>query len=300
MYKQPSFLKKNDEVVIIATAKNFDKKELTASITLLKSWGLNVTEGKNLYKKYNQFAGNDQERETDLQEALDNPEIKAIFCARGGYGTARIIDNITYKKFLENPKWIIGFSDVTVLHSAIQKLKVQSIHGIMPLLFGTKGYEASVQKLRAILFGEKLLYTIQSNPLNKPGTTSGVLTGGNLSIINSLIGTACEIKTKNKILLLEDVGENLYRVDRMMVQLKRAGTLKSLSGLVVGHFTAMEDNTIKFGKNAYEIIADAVKEYDYPVCYGFPAGHEPDNMPLFLGAETKLSVTKRNTVLIGI
>ena len=299
MYKEPSFLKQNDKVAIIATAKNFDKKELAASITLLRSWGLAVVEGKNLYKKYNQFAGNDQERETDLQEMLDNPEIKAIFCARGGYGTARIIDNIVYKKFLKNPKWIIGFSDVTVLHAALQKLKMQSIHGIMPLLFGTKEYEASVQKLKEVLFGKKLFYTIASNPLNKTGNSSGILTGGNLSIINSLIGTDCEVKTKNKILLLEDVGENLYRVDRMMVQLKRAGVLKSLSGLIIGHFTAMEDNTVKFGKNAYEIIADAVKEYNYPVCYDFPAGHEPDNMPLILGAKVTLSVTKK-TVLIGI
>ncbi len=296
MYTQPSFLKQNDKVALIATAKNFDKKEVATSITLLKRWGLKVVEGKNIYKKHHQFAGNDKEREEDLQTALDDPEIKAIFCARGGYGTARIIDAISYKKFLKNPKWIIGFSDVTVLHAALQKQKVQSIHGIMPLLFGAKGYEASVQKLKEVLFGEKLSYTVASHSLNKTGNAKGILTGGNLSIINSLLGTPHEIKTKNKILFLEDVGENLYRVDRMVVQLKRAGVLKALSGLVVGHFTAMEDNTVKFGKNAYEIIADAVKEYKYPVCYGFPAGHEPDNMPLVLGAEVKLSVTKKSVL----
>ena len=293
MYIKPSFLNKNDKVAIIATAKNFDKKELTEALKKIKSWGLKVAEGKSLYKKYHQFAGNDVERAADLQWALNDPEIKAVFCARGGYGTAKIIDTIDFKKVARNPKWVIGFSDVTVLLSQLQKNKVQSIHGIMPILFGQEGYELSIEKLRELLFGKEISYKIKPAKWNREGEAIGKLTGGNLSIICSLQGTPSEINTKNKILFLEDVGENLYRVDRMVGQLKRTGSLKSLSGLIVGHFTGMEDNKIKFGKTAYEIIAEAVKEYNYPVCYGFPAGHEADNFPLVLGAESKLSVLKK-------
>ncbi len=289
---KPPFLKKNDKVVIIATAKNFDSKELDAAIIILKAWGLKVELGQSLYKKYYQFAGSDQDREEDLQEALDNPEIKAVFCARGGYGTSRIIDNISLKKVTKQPKWVVGFSDVTVLHAQLQKQKIQSIHGLMPILFGKKEYKQSVEELRAVLFGEKNGYTIPSHNFNRHGKVMGTLVGGNLSIMCSIIGTNSEIDTKGKILFIEDVGENLYRIDRMIVQLKSAGVLKQLAGLIVGHFTAMEDNKIGFGKTAYQIIAEAVNEYNYPVCYGFPAGHEPHNMPIFLGAETRLSINK--------
>ena len=293
MYIRPPFLKKNDRVAIVATAKNFDKEELAAAIQSFKSWGLEVVEGKWLYEKHHQFAGSDSERKEDLQWALDDSTIQAVFCARGGYGTAKIIDTIDFKKTLKHPKWVVGFSDVTVLHAQLQVNKIQSIHGVMPILFGQKGYKLSIEKLRDVLFGKKISYEIVSNKLNREGEVTGKLIGGNLSIICSLIGTSSELNTKGKILLLEDVGENLYRIDRMVVQLKRAGKLKVLAGLVVGHFTAMEDNKINFGKTAYEIIADAVKEYNYPVCFGFPAGHEADNLPLVLGAEQTLTVLKK-------
>lgn len=293
MYIRPPFLKKNDRVAIVATAKNFDKEELAAAIQSFKSWGLEVVEGKWLYEKYHQFAGSDSARKEDLQWALDDSTIQAVFCARGGYGTAKIIDTIDFKKMLKHPKWVVGFSDVTVLHAQLQVNKIQSIHGVMPILFGQKGYKLSIEKLRDVLFGKKSSYEIVSNKLNREGEATGKLIGGNLSIICSLIGTSSEVNTKGKILLLEDVGENLYRIDRMVVQLKRAGKLKVLAGLVVGHFTAIEDNKINFGKTAYEIIADAVKEYNYPVCFGFPAGHEADNLPLVLGAEQTLTVLKK-------
>ncbi len=292
MYIKPPFLKKNDKVAIIATAKNFDKKELQPSIEILKAWGLKVVEGENLYKREHQFAGSDNERSSDLQWALDDSSIKAVFCSRGGYGTARIIDSVDFKKVKKHPKWIVGFSDVTTLHAQFQKNKIQSIHGVMPVLFGQKAYKPSVQKLKDVLFGEKVKYEITAHKLNKEGIAKGKLTGGNLSIICSLLGTPSAINTKSKILFIEEVGENLFRVDRMMNQLKRAGMLKSLSGLLVGHFTNMEDNTVKFGKNAYEIVADTVKDYDYPVCYGFPAGHEADNLPLVFGADTTMHSVK--------
>ncbi len=297
MYKEPDFLKKNDKVALIATAKNFEKKELEASVKMLQSWGLEVIAGAHLYEKYNQLAGTDQQRLEDLQWALDTKEIKAVFCARGGYGTGRIIDGVSWKKFSKSPKWVIGFSDVTVLHAQLHNNSTKSIHGIMPLLFGMKGYETSVKKLKELLFGKAMGYKITAHPLNRPGETKAVLAGGNLSILCSIMGTSSETSFKNKILFLEDVGENLYRVDRMIVQLKRAGIFKSLAGLVVGHFTDMEDNPVKFGKTAYEIIAEAVGEYKYPVCYGFPAGHEPDNLPLIFGSEITLSVQKKFSTL---
>lgn len=295
---EPGFLRRGDKVTIIATAKNFDSKILAAAVKVLRGWGMEVIEGKHLYKKYHQFAGTDQQRLEDLQWALDTKEIKAVFCARGGYGTARIIDEVDWKKFVKSPKWIIGFSDVTTLHAQIQKNEVKSIHGPMPIQFGAKEYESSLKKLQQLLFGQPLQYKINFNSLNKIGEAKGELTGGNLSIICSLMGTASEIKTKKRILFLEEVGENLYRVDRMIGQLKRAGMLKSLSGLMIGHFTDMEDNTVKFGKNAYEIISDAVKEYDYPVCFGFPAGHQADNFPLVLGSEIRLSVQKKFSTIL--
>lgn len=290
--KEPVFLKKGDKVAIVATAKNFEKKELDASIKILQGWGLQVVLGKNLYEKENQFAGTDRQRLEDLQWALDSKEIKAIFCARGGYGTARIIDGVNWSGFVKSPKWLVGFSDVTVLLSEIQLHQVQCIHGPMPILFAAKGYELSLKKLQETLFGKKINYKITPQPINRLGEAKGELTGGNLAILCSLLGTASQVDTKNKILFLEDVGENLYRVDRMVVQLKRAGLLESLAGLIVGHFTAMEDNAVGFGKSAQGIIAEAVREYDYPVCYGFPAGHEPDNLPLLFGAEISLSVRK--------
>jgi muramoyltetrapeptide carboxypeptidase len=295
--KAPVFLKKKDKVALIATAKNFEKKELVQALAVLRQWGLEVVEGPHLYEHHHQFAGTDEQRLQDLQWAFDDVEIKAIFCARGGYGTARIIDELKVRKFKKNPKWVIGFSDVTTLHGRLQQSGIQSIHGVMPVQFSQAGYTSSIEKLKAVLFGKKLSYKTSPHALNRIGTTTGVLTGGNLSIVCASIGTASEVNTKNKILFLEDVGENLYRIDRMMVQLKRAGVLKALGGLLVGHFSAMEDNKVKFGQDAYSIIADAVKEYHYPVVYGFPAGHEPENLPLILGASVKMSCTSQGARL---
>lgn len=293
----PAYLRKKDKVAIVATAKNFDQKELSSAFKVLENWGLEVIPGKNLYKTHHQFAGTDPERLQDLQTALDDDSIKAIFCVRGGYGTNRIIDQINFKKFLKNPKWIIGFSDVTVLHSHIHGKNVESIHALMPLQFGKAGYQKSLGTLKDALFGKPVKYILRSSKLNRRGVASAKVVGGNLAILTSLIGTPSDIDTKNKILFIEDIDEYLYRLDRMIFQLKRAGKLNKLKGLIVGHMSDMKDNPVPFGKSAKEIIADAVKEYKYPVSFDFPVGHEPHNFTIICGREAQLKVGSEKTVL---
>jgi muramoyltetrapeptide carboxypeptidase len=296
MFKRPAFLKKNDQVAVIATAKKFPAEQLGTGLKILEGWGLKVCTGKNLYKEDHQFAGTDKERLKDLQHALDDKKIRAIFCARGGYGTNRIIDRVDLTRFRKNPKWLAGFSDVTVLHCLLQREGFQSIHGTMPYLFG-KDSPSSVESLRKTLFGEQIKYEIKSDPLNKKGKSEGILIGGNLSILQSMIGTDTDFDTRKKILFIEEIDEYLYRIDRMMIHLKRAGKLKDLSGLIVGHFTDIKDNEAAFGKNVKEIILESVKDYKFPVCFNFPAGHEKDNMALRFGAKIKLSVGKEKTLL---
>jgi muramoyltetrapeptide carboxypeptidase len=296
MFKRPDFLKKNDQVAVVATAKKFSAEQLETGLHKLEAWGLRVVPGKNLYKEHHQFAGSDKERLSDLQKALDNKNIKAIFCARGGYGTNRIIDQADLTKFRQNPKWLIGYSDVTILHCLLQREGFQSIHGTMPLLFDKDSYD-SLESLRKTLFGEKIEYTIQADALNRKGKTEGILIGGNLSILQSVIGTPTDFDTRKKILFIEDIDEYLYQLDRMMIHLKRAGKLKNLAGLVVGHFSDMKDNDTAFGKNVKEIILESVREYKFPVCFNFPAGHETENMALRFGAKLKLNVEREKTEL---
>jgi muramoyltetrapeptide carboxypeptidase len=296
MLKQPPYLKDKDKVAIVATAKNFSPELLDFAIKTIEGWGLKVILGKNLYKKFNQFAGTDKERLKDLQSALDHKDIRAVLCARGGYGTSRIIDQVNWKDFKKSPKWIAGFSDATVLHCHLQKQGFQSIHSTMPLLF-TKDNASSIISLKHALFGEKIQYEIKGDPLNRTGTAKGLLIGGNLSILTTLSATNSDLNTKGRILFIEDIDEYLYHIDRMMVHLKRSGKLEKLAGLVVGHFTAMKDNDIGFGKNVKEIVLDAVKEYKFPVCFNFPAGHEPDNMALKFGATAILNVKKEKSLL---
>ncbi len=289
--RQPPFLKRNDRVAIVATAKNFDPQELAFGIDTLKSWGLEVVLGNNIYNKFHQFAGNDQERLSDLQAALNDPTIKAIFCARGGYGTARIIDKVNFAHFVLNPKWVIGFSDITVLHCHLNNLGFQTIHATMPSLFGRQGYEKSVESLRTLLFGNPGSIEIPKSRLQRSGMAEGLIVGGNLTILHTLIGTPSEVNFENKILFIEDISENLYHHDRMMFHFKRTGKLKNLAGLVVGHFTDMNDNDVAFGKDAYQIIAETVSDYSYPVAYNFPVGHEAINLPVICGKMAKLNVS---------
>ncbi|MFL5729007.1 MAG: LD-carboxypeptidase [Cytophagaceae bacterium] len=296
MLKRPAFLKKNDQVAVVAPAKKFPAEQLEAGLSRLESWGLKVVPGKNLYKEHHQFAGTDKERLSDLQKAFDNKNIRAVFCVRGGYGSNRFVDHIDLKQFRQSPKWLTGYSDITMLHGLLQREGFQSIHGTMPLLFGKDSYD-SLESLRKTLFGERIEYTVESDPLNRRGKAEGILIGGNLSILQTMIGTPTDFDSRKKILFIEEIDEYLYQLDRMMIHLKRAGKLKSLAGLVVGHMSDMKDNDSPFGKNVREIILESVKEYKFPVCFNFPAGHETENMALRLGAKMSLNVGREKSFL---
>jgi len=288
----PNYLIKGDKVGIIATARKISIKELEPSIKKLQEWGFEVVLGNNLLNEYFQFAGIDDERAADFQKILDDDSIKAIIVARGGYGSVRIIDKIDFTNFTKHPKWIIGFSDVTVLHAHIhQNFGIETLHAPMSINFQQDGMsDVSIESIRKALFGETISYKILSHSLNKHGSVEGLLIGGNLSIIYSLNGSVSDIDTKDKILFIEDLDEYLYHIDRMIMNLKRSGKLTHLKGMIVGSMTKMKDNAIPFGKSAYEIIADAVMEFNYPVCFDFPAGHIIDNRALILGREIILDV----------
>jgi muramoyltetrapeptide carboxypeptidase len=295
MLRAPSYLRKGDLILLIATARKTNPELIQPAIDTLKGWGLKVELSPYLFREQNQFAGSDEERAAGLQWALDHPEAKAILVTGGGYGTVRIIDKVNFKAFKKNPKWIAGYSDVTVLHSRLNELKIQSIHSTMAFQFA-KNEEATLS-LKKALFGEKIKYPVQPHSLNRIGKAEAEVVGGNLSLLYALAGSVDDISTKNKILFIEDLDEYLYHIDRMMMQLKRSGKLKHLRGLIAGGMNDMKDNAVPFGKNAEEIIFDAVKEYDYPVCFGFPAGHIADNFALYLGRKTTLSVGKNKVEL---
>ncbi len=284
----PPPLKKGDKIAITAPARKITPQELEASITVFGSWDLTVVLPVNIYASDNQYAGTDQQRAADMQSLLDDPEIKAIICARGGYGLVRIIDLLDFTKFRENPKWIVGYSDITILHSFIQKnLEIETLHAIMPINFNSSSLEVknSVEELRRALFGEKLSYDFPANNLNRNGFAKGILTGGNLSILYSQSGTNADPDTTGKVLFIEDLDEYLYHIDRMMMNLKRNGKLDNLAALLIGGMTGMHDNEVPFGKSAEEIISDAVKDYSYPVIFGVPSGHQDKNLPLVMGRE---------------
>jgi muramoyltetrapeptide carboxypeptidase len=284
----PPFLKSGDAIGIVATARKVSLEEINPAISILEEWGLIPVIGKTIGLMENQFAGNDLERMEDLQRMLDDDNIKAIILARGGYGTVRIIDQLDFTDFIKHPKWICGFSDVTVLHSHINmNFNIATIHSPMCFNF-PKAVELNT--LKKALIGDELKYIIPSDELNIKGNAMGELIGGNLSILYSLVGSKSDINTDGKILFLEDLDEYLYHIDRMMMNLKRSGKLANLKGIIVGGMTDMKDNTIPFGKTAEEIILDAVKEYDYPVCFSFPAGHVGNNSALIMGGMVSLDV----------
>jgi muramoyltetrapeptide carboxypeptidase len=234
-----------------------------------------------------------------MQMMLDHPEVKAIFCARGGYGTVRIIDRLNFDYFEQHPKWIVGYSDITALHSHIHtQFGIETLHAIMPVNFGEAGSDVAVESLRDVLFGEAPDYHIPAAPLHIEGEARGILTGGNLSILYSLSATSSDIDTEGKILFIEDLDEYLYHIDRMMINLHRAGKLSNLKGLIVGGMSRMNDNKVPFGKNAEEIIYDYASGLNIPVCFGFPAGHQPDNRALILGREVNMSVSQQHGVRV--
>jgi muramoyltetrapeptide carboxypeptidase len=291
----PPFLKKGDTVLIIATARARDKEAIAPAISILKKWGLKVLTGKYAFKKHHQFAGTDSQRAHDLQWAIEHKTAKAVLLSGGGYGTLRIIDQVDFKPLHKNPKWFVGYSDATVLQSRLQQMGIASIHGTMAFQF-TKN-EAATESVRQLLFGEKVAYTISGHQLNRAGTATAEVVGGNLSLVYALSGSQDDLVTKNKILFIEDLDEQLYHIDRMMLQLKRSGKLKGLKGLVVGGLSDMKDNAVPFGKTAEEIVYDAVKEYAFPVCFDFPAGHIEKNMAIYFGKKATLVVDKKRASL---
>jgi muramoyltetrapeptide carboxypeptidase len=292
----PPYLKKGDTVAITCPAKKLPGP-IDDAVRLLESWGLRVILGETVYASWNQFAGDDEFRAADFQRFIDDKSVKAIFAARGGYGTIRIIDKIDFSALQENPKWIIGFSDITVLHSHIHaNFSIQTIHGQMPLTI-PDGTKLSLETLRKALFNECIDYNFESFSKNRSGSATGILVGGNLTLLLMIAGSVSEQNYRDKILFLEDVGEYFYSIDRMMINLKRAGILKDLKGLIIGGFTDLKDNDVPFGQTAEEIIRSHIDEYDYPVCFDFPAGHIEDNRALILGREANLVVNGQSVSL---
>jgi muramoyltetrapeptide carboxypeptidase len=289
-------LQKGDKVAIVALASKLNPDDIQPAIQVMRDdWGVEVIIGESVSASYYGFAGTDEVRTRDFQKMLDDTSVKAIFSARGGYGSSRIIDRIDFTVFEKKPKWVIGFSDITAVHSHIQSLGFQSLHAPMPKSFLKDDY--SLTTLQSFLFGNGINYEIKPNDLNREGCIEGQITGGNLCLLAHLIGSPSDIYWDGKILFIEEVGEYLYNIDRMIIQLKRAGKLKNLKGLIVGSFTDLKENDEPFGKTAYEIVAEHVAEYDYPVCYGFPTGHDTANWAIACGQITKLEVGVQKSVL---
>ncbi|WP_133271564.1 S66 peptidase family protein [Hymenobacter radiodurans] len=283
-------LRPGDRVAIVCPARKVTHQELEAAIAILTAWGLEVILGASVTAQHHQFAGSDEVRRQDMQQQLDDPSIRAILCARGGYGTTRIIDQLDFSRFTDNPKWIAGFSDITTLNCHLLALGHESIHGVMPLLFDQAGGEEALESLRRALFGEPISYFAPQHPFNRLGSARGELIGGNLSLLQTITGTASDCSLAGRILFIEDIDEYLYNIDRMMVHLDRTGKLAGLAGLLVGHFTDSNDNIIPFGQTPYEIIQTYAAKYDFPVAYGFPVGHEPLNMALICGRNSHMVV----------
>ncbi|HSY62124.1 MAG TPA: LD-carboxypeptidase [Cytophaga sp.] len=281
---------------IVAPAGAVNKTAVKKGIEYLQSLHFSFIEGSSLYAKDGYLAGIDSDRLSDLQSALDDTKSAAIWIARGGYGTTRIIDNIRWSKFLKNPRWIIGFSDITSLHIYLSNNNIPSIHGPMVAQASDPTQKIALDLVASILNNNLPSYSLYSDKNNKTGKAKGKITGGNLTLICSSLGTKSEIITDNKILFIEEINEAAYRIDRMLVQLKRAGKLKKLKGLIIGHMTNIAEEK-EFGKSYIEIITDLVKEYSFPVCFQFPAGHETPNMPLILGMQSELVVDKNEVKL---
>jgi len=286
----PPSLHKGDTIGIVSTARKITPEELEPAIAIIEKWGLKTKLGRTIGLEDHQFAGDDITRAYDFQQMMDDTSVKSIWCARGGYGTVRIIDMLDFSKFMKSPKWIIGYSDITVLHSHLHTMGIRSIHAQMPLDIEKKS-EATQASLKKVLFGSPYRIEYETrNTLNRLGTANGMLVGGNLSVLYSLCGSKSALHTDGKILFIEDLDEYLYHIDRMIQNLKRNGLFQNLSGLIVGGMSDMNDNTVPFGRTAEEIIFDVVSEYNFPVCFNFPAGHVNNNNALMLGHEVSLDI----------
>lgn len=292
---KPEFLKKGDSVAVVSPAGFVDKKTILDSIDIITSWGLNVEIGKNIFNKHGIFAGTDEERTTDLQKAIDNKEIKAIFFSRGGYGCARILEKIDFSSLTKNPKWIVGFSDITVFHSYLNKhLRLESLHSVMP---GNFSDNKSVLLLKNALFGEKIKYELPANQYNIIGDCRAKIVGGNLSVLYSLRGTKYDLNYNNKILFIEDIGEYYYHLDRMLMNFKLGEIFKNIKGLIIGGMNDMKDGNSEYQKDTYQIISEYVKGLKIPVFFDFPAGHIKTNYPLILGRKVKMKLLNKISIL---
>lgn len=287
---KPPYLKKGDKIAITCPAKAL-KTPMSDAIKLLKTWGLEVVLGETVDAVFNQFAGTDELRAKEMQNFINDDAIKAIIAARGGYGCIRIVDEIGWTPLLKNPKWIIGFSDITVFHLQLQSMGIQSIHGQMPSTI-PDSTASGLESLRKALFGEELIYEIPSSPKNRIGEAKGELIGGNLSLLVASLASRSDVDYSGRILFIEEVGEYHYTIDRMMRTLDRAGKFKNLAGLILGGFTFVKNDEPYFGWDAHQIIEEVVKQYDFPVCYDFPAGHISDNHALIFGREIVLKIGK--------
>ena len=294
----PPPLKPGSRVALVALSRKTSEEHLLSAQRVLTAWGLTVVPSKNLLSPSHAYlAGTDEERLADLQTALDDPSVDAILCARGGYGSGRIIDRANYTALQQHPKWIVGFSDVTALQLKLLSLGIASIHATMPVLFGNPASVPSIESLRNALFGKPDVITSAASLNNKPGHAEGELVGGNLSLLTDSMGTASELDTDGKILLIEEIGELVYRVDRMVNQLKRAGKLANLAGLVIGYMTDIKEDSLAFDETPEQIILHHTREYNYPIAFRFPSGHENPNMAWVQGGRVLLDVTDGQAVV---
>lgn len=299
---QPPYLKAGDTVAIVAPSGILKNRtaEIEKSKALLKSWGLNVVVGKHVFKQNNHFAGTDEQRCEDFQNALDNPKISAIWCARGGYGAVRILDKLDYTQFKQNPKWLIGYSDITALHSQMHNLGYESIHAMMctSLQNDPATIKETVKTFKDAIFGNTLSYSLKNSQYNKMGVAKGKLVGGNLTLLLTVLGSNTSINTDGKILFIEEIGEYKYHIDRILQSLKRAGYFTNCKGVIVGDMTKIKSNTTPWGTSVEQLIIDALSEYDFPIAFNMPAGHEKDNRALILGRTVQLSVNNDRTLLV--
>jgi len=299
---QPPYLKAGDTVAIVAPSGILQNRtqEIQKAKDLLNSWGLAVIVGENVFKQNNHFAGTVDDRCADFQEALDNKAVKAIWCARGGYGTVRILDKLDFTQFKKSPKWIIGYSDITALHSQIHIEGVESLHAMMctSLQDDTKEIEETIQTFKSALFGDSLKYVLKGSEYNKTGSVTAPLVGGNLTVLHTLLGSKTSVDTSGKILFIEDIGEYKYHIDRMLQSLKRAGYFDNCKGLVVGDMTKLRKNTTLWGSSVEQLILDALSDYHFPIAFNMPAGHEKDNRAMILGRTINLNVSKEQSTLV--
>ncbi len=299
---QPPYLKAGDTVAIVAPSgilKN-RQKEVQQAVDLLKSWGLHAIVGDHVFSQDNHFAGTDAQRCEDFQKAMDNPTVSAIWCARGGYGTVRILDKLDFATFKLKPKWLIGYSDITALHNQFHNEGFESIHALMctSLTDDLNDISESIETFRKAIFGEPLTYTLEGSKYNRVGTASGELVGGNLTMLHTMLGSKTSIDTSGKILFIEEIGEYKYHIDRMLQSMKRAGYFDECAGVLVGDMSKLRKNTTLWGSSIEQLILDALSEYDFPIAFNMPAGHEKDNRAMILGRTIEMKVGKEQSTVV--